>query len=86
MPHKIKALLSELELELNNTEKLNIEEKEQLGNSVSLIREKLELENEAILQNMGDDLEKMAIKYAETLPNFSSIINRINQSLTGLGI
>jgi hypothetical protein len=86
MPQKIKQLLLELETELNKEEKLDTDEKEQLGNSISLIRSKLELENEDILQNMGDDLEKMAIKYEENLPNFSSIINRLTQSLTALGI
>ena len=86
MPHKIKEILVELENELKETESLNTDEKEQLGNSVSFIREKLEMDNEAILKNMGDDLEKIAIKYEESLPNFSSLVNRLTQSLTALGI
>jgi hypothetical protein len=86
MPHKIKELLSKLEHELKLTDKLEHDEREHLGNSVSFIREKLEMDNEAILKNMGDDLEKIAIKYEESLPKFSSLISKLTQSLTALGI
>ena len=86
MPAKIKELLSELETELNSDQKLDSTDKEELGNTVALIRTKLEMDNEAILNNMEEDLEKLAIKYEESLPKFSSIINKLTQSLTGLGI
>ena len=66
--------------------KLDSTDKEELGNTVALIRTKLEMDNEAILNNMEEDLEKLAIKYEESLPKFSSIINKLTQSLTGLGI